>query len=160
MAERQSRNILDRTGCQYLPYSIREFQHDRHSVPENASLELSLVSERISFSTTFDVCLAFTDVDNKWWIGNFPAWVSLNSRRPAARPQVGAPLASDVRQAAQHGIIALAVELQVPFLPDADADHASFRDRRIRAVGHIGFAFSFRLRPCKIHEIFRASASR
>ena len=42
-----------------------------------------------------------------------------------------AAFAPDVRQPAQHRILAFAVELQIPFLPDANADHAGIRTGRI-----------------------------
>src|SRR5262245_15518660 len=36
VSKRKRGNILDRPGCQYLSYRVREFQSDRHSVAKNA----------------------------------------------------------------------------------------------------------------------------
>src|SRR5208282_5564119 len=81
-----------------------------------------------------DVCLAFINVNDQR-IGNLPPWVGLNARRPAARPEMGAALSSDICQPAQHRILAFAVELQVPFLPDANTDHSGIRAGRISKSG-------------------------
>ncbi len=131
MAKRQWRNVLDGTGCQYLAYRIREFQRYRHPVAENAGVVIEFGEGKDVLQHHVDVRLALTDVYDEG-IGNLPPWVGLNARRPAARPEMGAALASDVCQAPQHGILAFAVELQIFLLPDADADHARIRAGGIR----------------------------
>ena len=128
MAKWQWRNVLDGTGCQYLAYCIREFQCYRHAVAEDAGVVIEFGEGKNVLQHYVDVRFAFINVNDQR-IGNFPPWVGLNARRPAARPEMGATLASDICQAAQHWILAFAVELQVFFFPDADADHARIRSR-------------------------------
>src|SRR5271157_2742796 len=78
----------------------------------------------MSFSTTpMSASPLFININDQR-IGNLPPWVGLNAWRPSARPEIRAALASDVCQAAQHGILAFAVELEVFLFPDTNADHA------------------------------------
>src|SRR6266852_6444543 len=117
VSKRQWGNILDGTGCQYLPYRICKFQRYRHSVAKNTGVVIEFGEGKNVLQDHVDVRLAFINVDDQR-IGNLPPWVGLNARRPAACPEMGAALAADVCKPAQHRILAFAVELQVPFLPD------------------------------------------
>src|ERR1700730_7052230 len=101
MAERQWRNFLDRTGCEYLPYRIRELQCYRHSVAKDAGVVIEFGEGKNVLHHDVDVRVAFANFDDQR-IGNLPPWVGLNARRPAARPEMGAARAADICQSAQH----------------------------------------------------------